>query len=256
MCGGPDPLAARERGRSERERVPPSTKTVGGGTPSTGKYLESKHGQIKHKICFKHRTHRLGFAMCNDQFICDYRISQNGTLYFIVMSGDNLLSLDELTTEVTRLLNEYGLSNVHQDHRVSPVPDLRTIRYYTSLGLVDRPIADPPRQAKYKMRHVWQLLAIKALQGSQMSLAQVQERLYGLNEEELKSLVEAVHQSFSRKGTSEGEVKPILWREFVVAPGLKVLVAEGWSLGSETDRVLIQEKLRVVLEVSTRASSG
>lgn len=194
--------------------------------------------------------------MCNDQYVCDYRISPNGTLYLIVMSGDNLLSLDELTTEVTRLLDEYGLSNVHQDHRVSPVPDLRTIRYYTSLGLVDRPVADPPRQAKYKMRHVWQLLAIKALQGSQKSLAQVQERLYGLSEPELKALVEAVHQSITQRETTDETVQPIVWREFVVAPGLKVLVADGFSAGSETDRVMIQEKLRAVLEVSARAASG
>jgi DNA-binding transcriptional MerR regulator len=193
--------------------------------------------------------------MCNDQLFCDYGISAKGNLYFVIMNADNLMSLDELTNEVSRILRDFGLFDAQQDHRVSPVPDLRTIRYYTSLGLVDRPVPDPPRQAKYKMRHVWQLLAIKALQGAQLSLAEVQSRLYGLTEQELKALVEAVRNSIVNQKQSRDDVTPIIWREFMVAPGLKVMVADGWTVGSDTERELIEEKLRAVLETSARMMS-
>lgn len=193
--------------------------------------------------------------MCNDQLFCDYGFSAEGRLYFVVMNADNLLSLDELTNEVKRLLQDYGLFDAQQDHRVSPVPDLRTIRYYTSLGLVDRPIPDPPRQAKYKMRHVWQLLAIKALQGAQLSLADVQSRLYGLSESELKALVETVKSSIASTRRPAEDVHPIIWREFVVAPGLKVMVADGWTFNSDVEKQLIEEKLRAVLETGARTMS-
>ncbi len=193
--------------------------------------------------------------MCNDQYICNFGFNRDGNLYFIVMSGDNLLSLEELTQAVTKLLQEYGL-DVQLDHRVSPVPDLRTIRYYTSLGLVDRPVADPPRQAKYKMRHVWQLLAIKALQGAQLSLSDVQSRLYGLSEDELKAVVESIQQSIKSMRPQQEEMRSLVWREFQIAPGLKVMVADGWKFDSESERVIIQDKLRAVLEATARASSG
>jgi DNA-binding transcriptional MerR regulator len=194
--------------------------------------------------------------MCDDQYFCDFGFSRTGKLYFVIMSGDNLLSLDELTTEVSRMLQEYGLSNAQLDHRVSAVPDVRTIRYYTTLGLLDRPIIEPPRQAKYKSRHVWQLLAIKALQGAQLSLAEVQSRLYGLSEDELKAVVEAVKGSITRVDSQQSDVQSVIWREFMLAPGLKVMVAEGCTFASESEQRVIQDKMQAVLEAAARASSA
>ena len=191
--------------------------------------------------------------MCNDQYYCRYGFNDLGNLYFIVMNAQNLLSLAELTTEVSRLLDQYGLSNAQHDQRVSAVPDVRTIRYYTTLGLLDRPIIEPPRQAKYKMRHVWQLLAIKALQGAQLSLAEVQNRLYGLTEEELKAIVAAVRDSVAHSKQDSDGAQPILWQEFVVSPGVKIMIADGWTCDPGMERQMIEEKLRAIMQ---RVASG
>ncbi|HEX2805271.1 MAG TPA: MerR family transcriptional regulator, partial [Kineosporiaceae bacterium] len=48
--------------------------------------------------------------------------------------------------------------------RVRDVPDQRVIRWYTSTGLVDRPIGGRGRGARYGTRHLNQLMAIKRLQ--------------------------------------------------------------------------------------------
>ena len=64
--------------------------------------------------------------------------------------------------------------------RVRDVPDRRTIRYYTTLGLIDRPAAMRGRTALYGLRHLLQLAAIKRLQAHGLSLAEVQQRLVGL----------------------------------------------------------------------------
>lgn len=71
--------------------------------------------------------------------------------------------------------------------RVRAVPDARTIRYYTTLGLIDRP-ALQGRTALYGERHLLQLVAIKRLQADGLTLTQVQERLGGLPEHELRAL--------------------------------------------------------------------
>lgn len=63
--------------------------------------------------------------------------------------------------------------------RIREVPDVRTIRWYTSIGLLDRPAAMRGRTALYGRRHLAQLVAIKRLQAAGLTLTAVQERLLG-----------------------------------------------------------------------------
>jgi DNA-binding transcriptional MerR regulator len=68
-------------------------------------------------------------------------------------------------------------------------PDIRTIRYYGSLGLVDRPAEMSGRTALYSDRHLLQVLAVKALQARGASLADVQRSLVGASDTELRGAV-------------------------------------------------------------------
>jgi DNA-binding transcriptional MerR regulator len=74
--------------------------------------------------------------------------------------------------------------------QVREVPDLRTIRYYTTLGLVDRPTAMQGRTALYGRRHLLQLVAIKRLQARGRTLAELQRELLGRTDEELAALAQ------------------------------------------------------------------
>ena len=65
------------------------------------------------------------------------------------------------------------------DQRVSPRPDARTVRYYQSIGVVDRPLAYEGRQARYGRRHLLQVVCVKLLQVRGHSLAQIQAALAG-----------------------------------------------------------------------------
>jgi DNA-binding transcriptional MerR regulator len=58
--------------------------------------------------------------------------------------------------------------------QVRAVPDERTVRYYATLGLLDRPLAMRGRTALYGRRHVAQVVAIKRLQSAGKSLAEIQ----------------------------------------------------------------------------------
>jgi DNA-binding transcriptional MerR regulator len=93
----------------------------------------------------------------------------------------------ELAAVVGRVLVSGGQAE-QPSSRVRDVPDLRTIRYYTTLGLVDRPLEMQGRTAYYGWRHAWQLLAIKQLQASGHSLVEVQERLAGADDRTLKKI--------------------------------------------------------------------
>src|SRR5271166_2810510 len=100
--------------------------------------------------------------------------------------SSTLWTIHELTVQVEReLAVDYaGAGN----GRVRDIPDLRTIRYYTTLGLLDRAALMRGRTALYGRRHLLQIVAIKRLQALGLSLLQVQERMAGATDRLLESL--------------------------------------------------------------------
>jgi DNA-binding transcriptional MerR regulator len=69
--------------------------------------------------------------------------------------------------------------------RIRDVPDRRAIRWYTTIGLVDRPAAHRGRTALYGPRHLLQLVAIKRLQARGLSLVAIQQELAGATDTQL-----------------------------------------------------------------------
>jgi len=97
-------------------------------------------------------------------------------------------TLDELTARVGDAL-AVGYQG-QRNGQVTDVPNLRTIRYYTTLGLLDRPSEMRGRTAYYSPRHLQQLVAIKRLQADGLTLQQVQERLAGITRARLAELAQ------------------------------------------------------------------
>jgi DNA-binding transcriptional MerR regulator len=161
--------------------------------------------------------------------------------------SDALWTIDELSERVAEMLQAPDYGGVSSG-RVRDVPDLRTIRYYTTLGLLDRPAAMRGRTALYGRWHMLQLVAIKRLQARGLSLAQVQERVLGLSEAALSRLVAAEAAAAPR---AEAAAAPLaaparsesFWR---ATPGPVAGQAEGKS--TEAQRVLLGFGLELSLE--------
>lgn len=102
------------------------------------------------------------------------------------MSTESLLTLDQLCAQVALALAvDYdGAPN----DRIRDVPDRRTTRYYTTLGLIDRPAEMRGRTAFYARRHLLQLVAIKRLQAQGLGLREIQQRLLGATNADLEAL--------------------------------------------------------------------
>jgi DNA-binding transcriptional MerR regulator len=159
------------------------------------------------------------------------------------------LTIHELSEEVERLLKENHLFATQQDNRISAAPDMRTIRYYSTLGLLDRPLMQG-RIAKYNRRHVLQLLAVKTLQGASLPLADIQEQLYGLSDHELESVIDiyvSENSESSASQTHKAPLRTVVWREIIIAPGLKLSADDTW--GGATDQALLESKIRAALEI-------
>src|SRR4051812_5667343 len=96
-------------------------------------------------------------------------------------------TFDELAARVGRALDSCpGAPN----RRVREVPDRRAIRWYATIGLVDRPVAFRGRTALYGPRHLLQLVAVKRRQADGRSLAEIQSELTGATDAALAAIAE------------------------------------------------------------------
>lgn len=96
-------------------------------------------------------------------------------------------TIDELATRVAATLDGSAYPGA-PNGRVRDVPDRRSIRWYSTIGLVDRPGAMRGRTALYGPRHLLQLVAIKRRQAEGRRIAEIQAELAGAPDEVLRSI--------------------------------------------------------------------
>lgn len=99
-----------------------------------------------------------------------------------------MVRLEELTQWGQQFIDKLGW---HQgdSKRVAWIPTMRNLRYYTTLGLLDRAAHFKGRTAFYTSKHLLQVLAIKYLQQSDYRLEDIQQMLLGQSEEYLAHML-------------------------------------------------------------------
>jgi len=140
--------------------------------------------------------------------------------------------LEALCERAAAVLARTGAGSA--DARVREVPDGRTVRYYQSSGLLDRPSRYEGRRAMYDRRHLLQMVCIKLLQARGLSLAQVQQALAGATTAQLEA---AVREAFAAVAAVPAPAHPIspplrprptpggdAWFARELAPGVLVTV--------------------------------
>lgn len=161
--------------------------------------------------------------------------------------------LEELCAEANRQLLAQSPETL--DGRVREAPDARTVRYYTTLGLIDRPEMRG-RTGYYGERHLLQLLAIKRLQAHGLPLAEIQSRLLGLTTMELRKLISLSPRSFARVAEEEKSAPRRDAETFWQTPPAPVSTAtsalqgvhirEGLTLLMETVRPLREDDIETI----------
>jgi DNA-binding transcriptional MerR regulator len=113
-------------------------------------------------------------------------------------------TLAELVGRAARALADVRAPN----GRVTGLPDARMIRWYSTIGIVDKPSGFRGRTALYGQRHLLQLVAVKRLQAEGRPLAEIQARLAGATEATLRHIaaVPDTHAGKDRAGEDRAEV--------------------------------------------------
>ncbi|MBM2623054.1 MerR family transcriptional regulator [Actinoplanes sp. LDG1-06] len=129
-------------------------------------------------------------------------------------------TLDELVERVREALEaEYpGAPN----GRVRDLPDRRAIRWYSTIGLVDKPLGMRGRTALYGPRHLQQLVAIKRRQAEGRTLAQIQEELTGLSPSSLTDVAlvpPRLMVVIDEEAFGHQPERPRFWADHTAEPG-------------------------------------
>jgi hypothetical protein len=93
-------------------------------------------------------------------------------------------TLDQLVARVAEALAADGVRS--PNGRVRDVPDARALRWYATIGLLDRPTGYRGRTALYGPRHLLQAVAVKRRQAEGRTLAQIQAELAGATDATLR----------------------------------------------------------------------
>ncbi|WP_440097745.1 MerR family transcriptional regulator [Streptosporangium sp. H16] len=72
--------------------------------------------------------------------------------------------------------------------RVRDMPNERLIRWYSTIGLLDPPLARRGRVAMYGRRHLLQIVAVKRRQSDGRTIAEIQAELAGATDQTLESI--------------------------------------------------------------------
>jgi DNA-binding transcriptional MerR regulator len=99
-----------------------------------------------------------------------------------------LVKLEELAQWGQQIMDQLGWHE-GDSKRVTWTPTPRLLRYYTTLGILDRAARFQGRVALYTGKHLLQVLAIKRLQLAGNKLEDIQKMMLGLNEETLAQML-------------------------------------------------------------------
>jgi DNA-binding transcriptional MerR regulator len=149
--------------------------------------------------------------------------------------------------ELANVVNEWcGQRDIAPlDSRSGAEVSVRNIRYYQSLGLVDRPVSADGRG--FAEKHRLQLIAIRILQAKGLPLAHIHSLLYGRTEQELREV--------ERRGLKELErFKPVAsaftendWKVTPIGEDILILNRTGREL-TAAQKLKIQQILEDALK--------
>ena len=137
------------------------------------------------------------------------------------------LTLEDVVDAAESLLREVAPRQTR--YAVADRPDVRTVRYYTTRGLLPKPLSYDGGRARYGYAHLVRLLAIKKLQADHLTLEQIARALAHKSDDAVEALIERASsfdhvpasRSFDEVPRPRALDRP---HEFTPAPGVKIVV--------------------------------
>ncbi len=127
------------------------------------------------------------------------------------LQGRADFSLEELLDLAARLVPRVATGQAR--YKVTEVPSERTVRYYTTSGLIDRPLGLSGTRAVYGYRHLLQILVVKSLQARYLPLRKIRGMMAGRPDDYLEAIL--------------GRTESDRWESVNLGPGVELRIRGG-----------------------------
>lgn len=153
-----------------------------------------------------------------------------------------------LASHATALADAAGMRPTNAVARAAP--SARSVRFYVSIGLLDRPDG-AGTAATYGYRHLLQLLSIKIRQREGQTLETIKVEVRALAGDALErrvaqSLAPALGAGADR-AVAQDDDRVAAWRRLPVADGIELHIRDDSPAGSEDALVAMREAVRAAL---------
>lgn len=176
-------------------------------------------------------------------------------------------NIDELVEQSARMIELFVPKQ--ERYKVTDYPDARTVRFYITRGLMDKPNRYNGQRAIYGSKHLLQLITIKYFQSEYLSIKKIHEIIDGLCQDELLKLIknpqkedlnsaylELISQntksSSGRKSLKKKKLRNSnseqAWNHFTIEPGFEVHIREDFIPKSPSHMKLLINRIRVILK--------
>jgi len=152
-------------------------------------------------------------------------------------------SVGELAEAVNGWCRKHGVAPL--DNRSGSDVTVRNVRYYQTMGLVDRPASADGRG--FTEKHRFQLIAIRLLQAKGLPLNRIQALLYGRSEQELREVERRGLKELERFPAPSAAGPESDWKVIPISEDILVLSRTGREV-TAAQKLKIQEILGANLQ--------
>src|SRR5512146_915039 len=142
-------------------------------------------------------------------------------LIFDTLRGREDLTLEELVALTSRWTPVAAGKQAR--YKVAEVASERTIRYYATTGLIDRPLRYSGTRAVYGYRHFLQVLVVKALQSRDLPLRKIRAMIGGRADDYLEAVLQRMESD--------------RWESVELRPGVELRIRGGGLSPAEVESV-------------------
>ena len=153
-----------------------------------------------------------------------------------------------LAAHATALADAAGMRPTNAVARAAP--SARSVRFYVSIGLLDRP-EGAGTAATYGYRHLLQLLSIKIRQREGQTLETIKQEMRDVTgdalERRVATALAAALGAVPATITANDDTPPAAWRRALVADGIEVHVRTDSPAARDDAMLAIREAVRAAL---------
>lgn len=195
-----------------------------------------------------------------------------------------------ISRELENLNQEFGLHELveqaailiqlfvpkQEKYKVTDYPDPRTVRFYLTRGLMDKPSRYDGQKAIFSSKHLLQLIVIKYYQSQHLSIKQISEIINGLSYDDLINIILNHHEKddnatylnrlsqntkrldleLDKDKTAKNSSEETLWNHYVIESGFEIHIKRDFLPKGSSHIEILTNRIKIIIKNLNKGTGG